>query len=285
MKILATALVMFLFVVAPFAQAQKSTTVILEPAIAGLLKVHASVAGHEGTFLFDSGSGFSSLSPEFATVIGCHPWGQITGFRMTGQRLDMQRCDRVTVSLAGRSFPASTVGVFDLSKYLPSEVGHIDGTIALDLFANQAFTLSYGGHYIRILDGPALASESRGLRSMPVHLVRDAEGLALTVNLPVITSAGTAWFEMDSGNTSDLLLVNKALAPLFGLKTEEKDATSVTLKLEDGTTFTGATRALDLILDGNLGTSFLSSHNVTIDLPHQTAWVSAYAPATANNTR
>jgi hypothetical protein len=127
-------LFLLFFVVAPFAKAQASTNVVLEPIVGGLLKVHASVGGHDGTFLFDSGSGVSSLSPEFAVAIGCRPWGQITGFRMTGQRLDMQRCDNITVSIAGRSFPASTVGVFDISKYLPSDVGHIDGTIALDLF-------------------------------------------------------------------------------------------------------------------------------------------------------
>ena len=278
-------LFLLFFVVAPFAKAQASTTVVLEPIVGGLLKVHASVGGHDGTFLFDSGSGVSSLSPEFAVAIGCRPWGQITGFRMTGQRLDMQRCDNIRVSIAGRSFPASTVGVFDISKYLSSDVGHVDGTIALDLFSNQAFTLSYGGHVIRLLDQSALANETKGLRSMPVHLVRDAEGLALTVNLPVITTAGTAWFEMDSGNTSNLVLVNKALAPLFQLKAEGRDAYSISLMLENGTAFIGAAHVLDLILDGNLGTSFLSNHNVTVDLSHQTAWVSAYTPAAAARAR
>lgn len=120
---------------------------------------------------------------------------------------------------------------------------------------------------------------------MPVHLVRDAEGLALTVNLPVLTSAGTAWFEMDSGNTSSLVLVNKPLAPLFQMKPEGKDASSVSLNLEDGTAFTGEARVLDLILDGNLGTSFLASHDVTIDLPHQTAWVRAHTAVAAGSTR
>lgn len=284
MKILPALLIMLSFV-APFLCAQATTTVMLEPAVGGLLKVRASVAGREGTFLFDSGSGVSSLSPDFAAAVGCHPWGQITGFRMTGERLDMPRCDHVTVTLAGRAFPASTVGVFDLSKYLPREVGHIDGTIALDLFANQAFTLSYGAHSIRILNRPELARQSGGLRSMRIHTVRDAEGLALTINLPVITSAGTAWFEMDSGNTSGLVLVNKIVAPLLAFKADGDNASSVSLNLEDGTKFTGKATALNLILDGNLGTSFLSTHEVTIDLLHEAAWVSSYDPTNAGHTR
>lgn len=82
---------------------------------------------------------------------------------------------------------------------------------------------------------------------------------SFSVNLPVITSAGTAWFEMDSGNTSNLILVNKALAPLFQMKTEGKDASSISFNFEDGTAFTGEARVLDLILDGNVGSSFFPS--------------------------
>jgi hypothetical protein len=275
MKSFAALLVVLSCVIAPFAHAQRSTTIILNPAPHGILKVRASILGREGTFLFDSGGGVSSLSPQFAAAIGCHPWGQITGFRMTGDRLDMQRCDHVSFALAGRSFPAGTVGVFDISKYLPPETGPVDGTIALDLFADQAFTLSYAGHFLRILDQPGLLQESKALHSMQVHIVRDAEGLALTVNLPVVTPAGTAWFEMDSGNTSNLVLVNKALAPLCQMKSEGKETSSGTFQLEDGTTFTGDARVLDLILDGNLGASFLSRHDVTLDLAHHTAWIHA----------
>ncbi|MGI4827215.1 MAG: hypothetical protein ACRYFU_03355 [Janthinobacterium lividum] len=272
MKSTSSLLLLLYLVLAPFVQAQAPTTIKLNLVSDGVFTVHATIAGHEGTFLFDSGAGISNISPDFAASIKCRPWGQITGFRMTGQRLDMPRCDHVAFTLAGRSFPASTVGVIDMTKFLPSEVGHIDGTIALDLLANQVFTLSYAGHFIRILDRNALSQTVKGLHSMPVHVVRDAEGLAVAVNLPVSTSAGTAWFEMDSGNGSGLVVVNKALAPLFDL-TEGKDL-PVSLSLEDGTTFIGPARVLDLILDGNLGASFLSRHDVTIDLPHHKAWVS-----------
>jgi hypothetical protein len=260
----------------PCALAQEQSTILLEPTVGGLFKIHATIAGRPGVFLFDSGSGFSNISPEFATEIGCHPWGQITGFRMTGERLDMQHCDHVAFNLAGRWFAASTVGVFDLSKYLPNQVGHIDGTIALDLFENEAFTLSCGGHVLRLLDHKALAVQSAGARGMPIHVVRDAEGLALTVNLPLDTLAGTAWFELDSGNTSSRILVNKPLAPLFGLPARPNDGSFIRLILADGTTFSGPSRVLDLILDGNLGTSFLETHDVTIDLPHKTGWVKPF---------
>jgi hypothetical protein len=258
--------------------AQAPATVSLQPEVGGLLTVRATVAGHDGVFLFDSGGGVSSITPEFAAVVGCHPWGQITGFRMTGERMDLQRCDGIAFTFAGRSFPAGTVGVLDLSKYLPSGLGHIDGTIALDVFANQAFTFSYTGHFIRFHDARGLEQRTKTLHVMPVRVVRDAQGLALSVDFPVLTPAGTAWFEMDSGNTSSFVVMGKHLASLFRLYPDNKEPQKVNLTLADGTSFEAGVRVLDLVMDGNLGTSFLSRYDVTLDLAHQTGWVTPYTP-------
>lgn len=274
MKLTSPLLTLLFLLLVPFAPAQRATTITLKPVALGLLTIHATIKGREGTFLFDSGNGVDIISPEFAASVGCHPWGQITGFRMTGERLSNKHCDDVPVTIAGRSFLAESLTVLDLAALMPKEVPHLDGVIGLDLFADQAFTLSIKGDFLRILDKDGLAQVSSGLHPMPVRIVRDAEGVALTVNLPVTTSAGTAWFEMDSGNTSGVVLVSKSLAPLFGLAEDGKDALAH-LALADGTSFSGEARVLDLILDGNLGISFLSKHDVTVDLPHKTAWLSS----------
>jgi hypothetical protein len=274
----ATLLLVLLLITARSVMAQAPATVSLQPEVGGLLTIRATVAGHDGVFLFDSGSGVSNITPEFAAVVGSHPWGKITGFRMTGQRVDMQRCDGIAFVFAGRSFPAGTVGVLDVSKYLPSGLGHIDGTIALDVFAKQAFTFSYAGHFIRFHDARGLEQRTKTLHAMPLHVVRDAQGLALSVDFPVLTADGTAWFEMDSGNTSSFVLVGKHLAPLFQLSPENKEPQKATVTLADGTCFEQGVRVLDLVLDGNLGTSFLSRYDVTLDLAHQTGWVTPYAP-------
>lgn len=50
MRDFATLFFVLFLVGAPFLPAQGGTTVMLEPAIHGLLKVHASVAGHEAAF-------------------------------------------------------------------------------------------------------------------------------------------------------------------------------------------------------------------------------------------
>src|SRR5215213_3889482 len=46
------------------------------------------------------------ISPSFAQTVGCKVWGQITGFVLTGQRLDMPRCDELRFDVQARTFKA-----------------------------------------------------------------------------------------------------------------------------------------------------------------------------------
>lgn len=252
-----------------------SQTIPLQPLANHLLTVHATLGGQEGTFLFDTGGGISFVTPGFAARIGCKPWGQISGFRMTGERIDMPHCDGVSARFGAYQSAPVTVGIFDLATLGVPDMSHLDGSLALDLFAAQAIRFSYSRHEIRVLTPGALATLTAGLSSAPVHLVRDAEGLALTVNVPVPTAEGTAWFELDSGNSSSWVLVGKHLAGLFQLNPDGKAPEPVTLHLADGASYTGPARVLNLILDGNLGTSFLARYDVTLDLLHAKIWVTA----------
>ena len=72
--------------------APKSALVIAltpHPGGTDMMTFHATVRGHEGNFMFDTGGGISYVSPAFAQTIGCKTWGQITGFTLVGQRLDI----------------------------------------------------------------------------------------------------------------------------------------------------------------------------------------------------
>ena len=73
-----------------------------------MMTIKASVNGKQGLFMFDTGGGVSYIDPAFARSIGCDPWGQISGFMLTGQRLDMQRCDGLKFDVAAwnSGFPA-----------------------------------------------------------------------------------------------------------------------------------------------------------------------------------
>src|ERR1700761_336270 len=75
--------------------------VTLKPYLGQQTTITATVNGIEGTFLFDTGEGLSTITPAFADKIKCKPWGQVSGFRMSGERLDSPHCDALKL-MVGR---------------------------------------------------------------------------------------------------------------------------------------------------------------------------------------
>jgi hypothetical protein len=108
-------------------------------------------------------------------------------------------------------------------------------------------------------------------------VVRDAEGLALTVDAAVKTANGTAWMELDSGSDGDMVVADW-LADEFGLDPKKKDAQPIRFQLANGLKGEGRGHARNLIVDGNLGSPFLRNWIVTFDLPRGRAWFSPTQP-------
>jgi len=235
--------------------------------------VRARINGREGVFLFDSGGGVTTVTPEFAAQIGRKPWGKIVGFRMTAQRMDMERCDDVTLEIAGAREHLLTTGVFDLMSLLPPGASKLDGMIALDAFADKSITIDLANSRVFIETPESLAARIKGATEEAVRVVRDAEGLALTVDAAVKTASGTAWMELDTGNHGDIVVADW-LADEFGLDPKKKEGRPIKFQLANGIAGEGRGHARDLIIDGNLGSQVLRNWIVTFDLPHGRAWIS-----------
>ncbi|MEO7216976.1 MAG: retropepsin-like aspartic protease, partial [Gemmatimonadaceae bacterium] len=178
--------------------------------------VHASVNGHDGVFAFDSGEGVSMITPDFAHAIGCKPWGQVTGFQMNGGRIDAPRCDDVAFEAAGQRFAVPSVIVFDFMKKFKPDQPRLQGSLGFDLFAGRAITLQLSGQQIVIESAASLAARIAKGTEVPIRIVRDAQGLALTVDVGVPTPEGMAWMELDSGG-GESIIIGKHIAPLFKL--------------------------------------------------------------------
>jgi hypothetical protein len=234
--------------------------------------IHAKINDREGTFLFDSGGGVTTITPEFATEIGRKPWGKIVGFRMTGQRLDLARCDNVTLDLAGMREDLPIIGVFDLMSLLPPGASKLDGVICLDAFANKSITIDLANSRIFIETPESLAARIKAGTEEAVRMVRDSEGLALTMDAAVKTANGTAWMELDTGNDGDIVVADW-LADEFGLDPTKRETRPIKFQLVNGITGQGSGHARDLIMDGNLGSQVLRNWIVTFDLPHGRAWL------------
>jgi hypothetical protein len=248
---------------------------IPHPGGTAMMTVRASVRGHEGLFIFDTGGGVSYVSPAFAQAIGCKPWGQISGFMLTGQRLDMPRCDGLSFDLDGHSYGAPISGVFDIGKFMPPDVPRIDGSIGLDVFAGQAVTLSLARKSLTVESPASLKARAARGREVPVRLVRDAGGVALSVQVAVPTPEGMAWMEIDSGN-GGANVIGKHLAPLLKLEPGKKEPQPASFMIAGGVPVRGMARVNDtLIMDGNIGTRFLIDWDLTLDLSKGRAWLAA----------
>jgi hypothetical protein len=253
--------------------AEGQTTIPLTLFMGKIPAFHASVNGHEGFFLFDTGGGTSVLGPEFVRFSGCTPWGQVTGFRMTGERIDLRRCDNAAFDVAGAHLKTSTAGVFDIMALAPKTTPHLDGSLALDIFAGQVVTLDVSGRTLTIETPKSLHARIRNAKEVPARLVRDAEGAALSVAVGVPTPKGMAWMELDSGNDGSFAIGNH-IAALFDLRPNGKEAQPVSFMLGGGIPVKGTARTSNLIMDGNLGEQFFPLWAVTFDLKAGRVWVS-----------
>lgn len=254
---------------------QPQAVIALQPYL-GTAALRATVDGHDGLFLFDTGGGVSVVSPQFAGAVGCKPWGRITGFRMTGQRLDFPRCDDLDFQAGSLTLHVPTAGLFDLSPLLPPDAPPLAGVLALDAFAGRAVSIDLSAGTLTVESPASLAARVRQARAVPLRLVRDAGGVALGTEIGVSTAQGTAWMELDTGSDG-ALIIGKHVAALFGLDPAATTAQSAILHVPGGVQLQGPALVRDLIMDGNIGQKVLRDWVVTLDLAGGRAWL---APAT-----
>jgi hypothetical protein len=236
--------------------------------------VAATLAGRSRTFLFDTGEGVTMISPQLAEALGCRPWGNITGFRMTGARIDTKRCDGVAFGVGAGRYVAPSVMVYDLGEIAGKDEAPLDGAVGLDLFAGRTITLDLPRQRV-VVETPASAKRRRrGAMEVPLRLVRGDAG-GLDVNLGVRTSRGLAWMELDTGNAGPTIFVSPAMAPLFGLSADTREPQAVTIRLGVTELKTRARVFPDMIMDGNIGMQLVRDRAITLDLKEGRAWLAA----------
>ncbi len=156
----------------------------------------------------------------------------------------------------------------------------LSGLLALDAFAGQTITIRPVAHELVVETPSSLRHRIDGALEVPVRLVRDVEGVALSVDSAVSTSAGQAWMELDIGNLGPIL-VGAHLAPLLGLSAGDRNRQAAEFALVGGIPVKGAGRVSNLIMDGDVGQDVLGRWDVTLDLRQGRSW---FRPATATRT-
>lgn len=237
--------------------------------------IEALVAGKARTFLFDTGEGLTMIGPDLARALACEPWGNITAFRMLGERLDTKRCDNISFGIGAGRYLAPSVIVYDLGEIAGRDAPPLDGAIGLDLFAGRTITIDLRRGRV-ILETPgSLGRRLRGAVEVPLRLVRGDAG-GLDVNLGVTTPRGLAWMELDTGNAGPTIFASQAMAPLLGLNAGSREPQDVTIRLGTAELRTRARVFPGMIMDGNIGMQLVRDRAVTLDLKNGRAWL---APA------
>jgi hypothetical protein len=244
----------------------------LEPLRERLRTLRVTVNGQEGEFLLDTGGGATIISPAFAQKIGCKPWGRLTGFRMMGERLDLQRCDDVRIVAGGVALRAVTVGVLDAPDLKPGTKAP-DGSLALDVFKDRLITLEIDANRVTLETPESFAARTAGAREIPIRISRELAGAATDIYVAVPTPRGQLWFLIDSGN-GGTLLVAKDMAQFFSLDPQQQGPQPVRIEVAPGIVAqwqVGFTP--EMIMDGNLGMPFINRHVISVDLRNERMWI------------
>lgn len=244
----------------------------LKPVFGGQLTFSANVGGQPRLFLLDTGGGATVIAPSLATRIGCKPWGQVTGFGMRGQRLDLKRCDDFRIEAAGLTLTAPTAGVYDILKGAPKDTPAIVGSVGLDMFVGRVVTLDIGHGTLTIETPASLKSRLKSARLLTSRFERDAQGLALEPLVAIETPQGRVWLEIDSGSDG-AVIVNRPIAAVLAADPNRSGAQQLRLRLAGGPEIRTSGHVEDLIRDGNIGVHVLRHWIVTSDAERRRVWI------------
>ena len=124
----------------PVPAVEKPQVIKLERFRKALWKIHLTVNGVPGDFLFDTGGGVTLLSKDFAPKIECNYWGRSTGYNMFGKRGDDAHCDGVQLMTENATLTPVSVGHMDFGDQFPGDKAP-DGLLSLDAFDGKAITI------------------------------------------------------------------------------------------------------------------------------------------------
>lgn len=234
-----------------------------------LWKVHLTVNGVPGDFLFDTGGGLTLLSKDFAAKVDCTYWGRNTGWNMFGKRSDGPHCDGVQLVAGGATLTPVSVGQIDFGDQFPGDKAP-DGLLSLDAFDGKAITIDQVAGTLTIETPASLASRTKGMTELPVRMVRDCSARCLNAFVGVPTPRGQTWLILDSG-AGGVSLIARDYADAFGLDSAVKQQ-RLRFDIAPGVRVDSPVLVTDLIMDGNLGQPFMSQYVLTLDIERGRLW-------------
>jgi hypothetical protein len=255
----------FLFLFAFSVYGDSPLSIELAPYIGRLKTVSVELNGKEHAFLFDTAGGVAILTPDVAKEI-CEPFGRITLFRMSGERLDLQQCGAQTLKMGDFETQAETA-VLDLMALLPEGAPAIGGLLSLNAFHDQIVTIDLKNNLLTIETESSVQQRIRDMSPLRMRRSSSPTGNSLDVFIAVRGGSHTLWFELDSANLSDVL-VSPHAARQLGVSLPD-----IELQLEGlPTPLKAKATERDLIYDGALNAAVMEKLVLTIHFRANKIW-------------
>ena len=188
--------------------------------------------------------------------------GRDVGHRMSGEQVEFQRCDSLTIGRDSWQHRLAPVGVYDVNALLLKELPHLDGVLALDAFRGEVVTIDLAENRITV-HASAGAANAIAQDGVPVRIGTGETGRMLTAYAPVAARRDTLWFLLDSGDLRGTLIDQRVRRD--SLLVQHDDST-VDLVVGSRAAIRSGAQFTDLIIDGVLGADYLRRGPVTLDL-------------------
>lgn len=170
----------------------------------GHLLVKAKVDGVEGNFIFDTGAGLTVFTKTFFDKLkySRKEDGGYTGFRATGERLDIDLYE-----VRNFEFGPLKNAVQEVS-FLDANLGGIDGIIAIKVLEHQPFTIDFPAKVIRFEDKQSLAGIRKQAKSIPLQLEQSRNKSLTIFAYFMVNDSLRLQCSLDSGAGKDVFRLN-----------------------------------------------------------------------------
>lgn len=241
--------------------------------------------------IFDTGAGLDILAPSLLEKLHAKPAGEFTGFRMTGERLDIALFVIPELAIGPVVKKDAVVGSFDvLDKF------HIDGIVSANDFRRIPFSLDFVNKTLRFETSRSLSQLSARGKSAPLKF-DDQREITLDLFADFLIGGHPGQCEIDTGSQG--ATISTRYMKSLGIEKDGKDVQKVESKtIAGGTEIRYKARVSqlslaaapeiqgenvgvsfsDIIYDCNIGTEFWSGKMLTLDLAHRRLIVSTPAP-------
>jgi hypothetical protein len=252
--------------------------VILPATVGGTISAHV---------IFDTGAGLDILAPSLIEKVHGKPAGQFTGFRMTGERLDIPLFIVPELSVGPMEKKNALVGSWDVLDKM-----HLDGIVSLNDFREQPVTFDFVNKVVIFETADSLAQRRGAETSVPVRF-DDQREITLDVFADFLIGDQPAQCEIDTGSPS--ATVTSRYMEHLGIEKEGKGVRKIERRTVAGAMQTRYDTSLpqislaaapqislapapasfsDIIYDCVVGLDFWSGRALTVDIPGRVILVS-----------